>query len=184
MPQSGSGQIPLCGRDVYAFPRELPEATCPGLVQRQHRAAWRARVALGMAETTWLDATAQADLVRRGEVSPKELAEAALAAIETVNPQLDAVIRTRFETARLEADGVAPADVIEDAVAVFRRTREIRDLLISGAGAETAEYRSAQRAYYDAIKAMSDAMRKDLGNSPLGAAIMGGPLPETDEEAS
>jgi succinate dehydrogenase/fumarate reductase flavoprotein subunit len=26
----------------------------------------------GMAETTWLDATAQADLVRRGEVSPKD----------------------------------------------------------------------------------------------------------------
>ncbi len=36
----------------------------------------------GMAETTWRDATAQADLVRRGEVSPKELAEAATARIE------------------------------------------------------------------------------------------------------
>jgi amidase len=61
-----------------------------------------------MAETTWLDATAQADLVRRGEVSPKELAEAAIAAIEAVNPQLDAVIRTRFDAARLEADGGLP----------------------------------------------------------------------------
>ena len=29
-----------------------------------------------MPEMTWLDATAQADLVRRGEVSPKELADA------------------------------------------------------------------------------------------------------------
>ena len=57
---------------------------------------------------TWLDATAQADLVRRGEVSPKELAEAAIAAIEAVNPQLDAVIRTRFDAARLEADGDLP----------------------------------------------------------------------------
>jgi hypothetical protein len=62
----------------------------------------------GMAETTWLDATAQADLVRRGEVSPKELAEAAIARIEAVNPRLDAVIRTRFEAARLEADGDLP----------------------------------------------------------------------------
>ena len=61
-----------------------------------------------MAETTWLDATAQADLVRRGEVSPKELAEAAIARIEAVNPRLDAVIRTRFEAARLEADGDLP----------------------------------------------------------------------------
>jgi amidase len=61
-----------------------------------------------MAETTWLDATAQADLVRRGEVSPKELAEAAIARIEAVNPQLDAVIRTRFDAARLEADRDLP----------------------------------------------------------------------------
>jgi amidase len=61
-----------------------------------------------MAETTWLDATAQADLVRRGEVSPQELAEAAIAAIEAVNPQLDAVIRTRFDAARQEADGDLP----------------------------------------------------------------------------
>ena len=61
-----------------------------------------------MPEMTWLDATAQADLVRRGEVSPKELAEAAIARIEAVNPQLDAVIRTRFDAARLEADGELP----------------------------------------------------------------------------
>jgi len=45
-----------------------------------------------MSETTWLDATAQAELVRRGEASPKELTEAAIARIEAVNPQLDAVI--------------------------------------------------------------------------------------------
>jgi len=61
-----------------------------------------------MTEMTWLDATAQADLVRRGEVSPKELAEAAIARIEAVNPQLDAVIRTRFDAARQEADGDLP----------------------------------------------------------------------------
>jgi amidase len=61
-----------------------------------------------MIETTWLDATAQADLVRRGEVSPRELTEAAIARIEAVNPRLDAVIRTRFEAARREADGDLP----------------------------------------------------------------------------
>ena len=41
-------------------------------------------------------------------MSPKELAEAAIARIEAVNPRLDAVIRTRFEAARLEADGDLP----------------------------------------------------------------------------
>jgi amidase len=61
-----------------------------------------------MADTTWLDATAQADLVRRGEVSPKELTEAAIARIETVNPRLDAVVRTRFDAARQEADSDLP----------------------------------------------------------------------------
>lgn len=59
-------------------------------------------------EATWLDATAQADLVRRGEVSPKELIEAAIARIEAVNPKLDAVIRTRFDAARREAEGDLP----------------------------------------------------------------------------
>ncbi len=59
-------------------------------------------------ETTWLDATAQADLVRRGEVSPQDLVEAAIARIEAVNPGLDAVIRTRFDQARAEAAGELP----------------------------------------------------------------------------
>jgi amidase len=59
-------------------------------------------------DTTWLDATAQADLVRRGEVSPKELVDAAIARIEALNPQLDAVIRTRFDRAREEAAGELP----------------------------------------------------------------------------
>jgi amidase len=61
-----------------------------------------------MTETTWLDATAQADLVRRGEASPAELTEAAIARIEAVNPKLDAVIRTRFDAARREAAGELP----------------------------------------------------------------------------
>jgi amidase len=59
-------------------------------------------------DTTWLDATAQADLVRRGELTPKDLVDAAIARIEAVNPQLDAVIRTRFDQARTEAAGDLP----------------------------------------------------------------------------
>jgi len=57
---------------------------------------------------TWLDATAQAELVRSGEASPRELAEAAIARIEAVNPKLDAVIRTRFDAALAEAEGRLP----------------------------------------------------------------------------
>ena len=39
---------------------------------------------------------------------PKELVEAAITGIEAVNPQLNAVIRTRFDAARLEAEGELP----------------------------------------------------------------------------
>jgi amidase len=59
-------------------------------------------------DATWLDATEQAALVRRGEVSPRELTEAAIARIEAVNPKLDAVIRTRYDAARQEAGGELP----------------------------------------------------------------------------
>jgi len=59
-------------------------------------------------ETTWLDATAQAELVRHGEASPVELVEAAIARIGAVNPKLDAVLRTRFDKARAEAAGQLP----------------------------------------------------------------------------
>src|SRR5262249_28539964 len=40
----------------------------------------------------WMDATAQAELVRAGEVTPAELVKAAIARIEKLNPQLNAII--------------------------------------------------------------------------------------------
>ena len=52
-----------------------------------------------------LDATAQAQLVRRGEVQPIELVDAAIARIERLNPRINAVITERFEKARAEARG-------------------------------------------------------------------------------
>src|SRR3954462_6106837 len=61
-----------------------------------------------MTDSTWLDATAQAELVRSGDASPQELVEAAIARIEATTPQLDAVIRPRFDAARQEAAGDVP----------------------------------------------------------------------------
>jgi amidase len=61
-----------------------------------------------MTSPTEVDATAQADLVRRGEVSPAELVDAAIARIEAVDPHLDAVVRERFDAARAEAAGELP----------------------------------------------------------------------------
>ncbi len=51
-----------------------------------------------------LDATAQAELVRNGDVSPTELVEAAIARVEQVNPELNAVIHELFEEGRAEAE--------------------------------------------------------------------------------
>jgi amidase len=59
-------------------------------------------------DMTWLDATAQADLVRTKDVSPAELVDGAITRIEKLNPQLNAVIHELFDRARAEAAGDLP----------------------------------------------------------------------------
>ena len=59
-------------------------------------------------ETAFLDATAQADLVRRKEVTPTELVEAAIGRIERVNPQLNAVVTEMYDHGRQSAAGGIP----------------------------------------------------------------------------
>jgi len=83
-------------------------------------------------ETTWLDATEQAELVRRGQVSAADLVAAAIGRIEAVNPRLDAVIRTRFDRARVEAAGDLPDGPFRGVPILFK------DLGCSVAGEVTA----------------------------------------------
>jgi len=61
-------------------------------------------------DLAFLDATAQAELVRTGEVSPLELVDGAITRTEKLNPELNAVIHPRFEKARTEASTPFPAD--------------------------------------------------------------------------
>ena len=56
----------------------------------------------------WMDATAQAELVRKKEVQPIELVEAAIARIERLNPTLNAVVTPMFELARAAAAETLP----------------------------------------------------------------------------
>ncbi|KAA0235232.1 MAG: 6-aminohexanoate-cyclic-dimer hydrolase [Acidimicrobiales bacterium] len=58
-------------------------------------------------ELSLLDATAQAMLVKEGEVTPLELVDAAIERIERLNGRLNAVIHERFDRARKEADDVS-----------------------------------------------------------------------------
>jgi len=55
-----------------------------------------------------LDATAQAELVRRREVKAIELVDAAIERIERLNPTLNAVITPMYEQARTAASGKLP----------------------------------------------------------------------------
>ena len=59
-------------------------------------------------DTRWLDATAQADLVRTGQVTPSELLDAAIQRIEAIDPLLNAVNIRRFDHARATAAGELP----------------------------------------------------------------------------
>ncbi len=61
-----------------------------------------------MDELSQMDATEQAELVRKREVTPAELVEAAIARIDALNPTLNAVVTPMFDRARLEAEGSLP----------------------------------------------------------------------------
>ncbi len=55
-----------------------------------------------------LDAVGQAELVRRGEVQPIELVDAAIRRIERLNPLLNAVITPLFDKARAQVTAGLP----------------------------------------------------------------------------
>ncbi len=59
-------------------------------------------------ELAFLDATAQAELVRRGEVRPAELVEAAIERAELLNPKLNAIVTPMYEHAREASKGTLP----------------------------------------------------------------------------
>jgi len=59
-------------------------------------------------ELATLDALAQAELVRAGKLSPRELLEAAIARAEALNPRLNAIVTRMYEAARGRADGALP----------------------------------------------------------------------------
>src|SRR5688500_4509363 len=59
-------------------------------------------------ELARLDATAQAELVASGQMSPSELVEAAISRIERANPDLNAVIHTMYDKALAAARDQLP----------------------------------------------------------------------------
>jgi amidase len=86
-----------------------------------------------MDELAFLDATAQADLVRRKELTPAELVDAAIARIEHLNPAINAVITPLYERARAVA-AAASIDTIFAGVPML-----LKDLLAEYAGTPLTE---------------------------------------------
>lgn len=66
------------------------------------------RKAAGMTDYVDVDATELARRVRAGEVSPKELVETAIAAVERVNPRLNAVVHRMYDAARAAEPAEGP----------------------------------------------------------------------------
>lgn len=58
-------------------------------------------------EIAFLDATAQAELVRTKQVKPAELVELAIARIERLNPRINAVVTPMYEQARVTANDIS-----------------------------------------------------------------------------
>jgi amidase len=61
-----------------------------------------------MDDLAFLDATAQAELVRRKEAKPIELVDAAIERIERLNPTLNAIVTPMYDLARKAATGPLP----------------------------------------------------------------------------
>lgn len=75
-----------------------------------------------------LDATAQAELVRAGEVGPTVLVEAAILRIQQLEPDVGALVSSRFEEARQEAAAIdrsaplaAVPTVVKDSLSATQR---------------------------------------------------------------
>lgn len=105
--------------------------------------------------TEHLDGIALASLVRRGEVSPRELVDDAISRIERLDPQLNAVIHRQFERARAEADKPLP------------------DGAFSGVPFLLKDYkgREAGESYHMGCKALADIDYRPRSSAPLSLAF-------------
>src|SRR5262249_25398495 len=98
--------------------RRLPRSTAPRRRPRRRRGGDRSlggrpprlvtNSVPAMTDPPTRDATAQAELARSGEAQPIELVDAAIARIEALNDDVNAVIHPLFERARAAAQGPLP----------------------------------------------------------------------------
>jgi amidase len=125
------------------------------------------------ASPDFLDATAQAQLVRDGEVSPAELVEDAIARIDRLNPELNAVVIPLFEKARHEARTAPDAPfrgvpyLLKDLALVSKGDPTSQGM----AGAKAAGYRADHDSFF--VERMRAAGFVLLGKTNLDELGMG-----------
>ena len=87
------------------------------------------------------DGLGLADLIRKGEVSPREVCDAAVARIEALNPRINAVIADTFEEARARSGRGVPEGPFAGVPFL------LKDLLVSLAGVPFTSGCKALRNY-------------------------------------
>jgi len=127
-----------------------------------------------------LDATAQAEKIRRGEVSPEDLLEQTIARIEKLNPALNAIVIPLFEKARREARS-APQSLFRGVPYILKDLSLFSkgDPYVAGVAAlKAAGYRSDHDSYFVERMRAAGFVLTGRANSPeLG--IMGPTEPVT-----
>lgn len=95
-----------------------------------------------------LDATAQAELVRRGEVHPRELAEAAISRIERLDLRVRAVTLPLFERALTAADNRLPDGPFRGVPLLLKDLSDLEGTSTSMGGGRQLRYRAASSRPY------------------------------------
>jgi amidase len=103
-----------------------------------------------------LDATAQSDLVRTRTVSPHELLNLAIARIESIDPQLNSLVTSRFERARTDVSS-SRTDVVFHGV----------PMLLKDAGQELEG-----EPHYVGISALRDVGHVSTQTTPIAARFL------------
>jgi amidase len=107
------------------------------------------------ASLTDLDATALAALVRRGEVTPRELVAAAIERIEQFDSQLNVMVHRQYERALADADGPLPDGPFRGVPFLFKDYR----------------CREAGEPYTMGMKVLRDIGFRATSDAPLATAF-------------
>jgi len=110
-------------------------------------------------ELAALDAVAQAELVRRGEVEPRELVDAAVSRLEAVDPRLGALVTPLFERARERVAKGLPEGPLRGVPTLFK------DLMPY----EGARITDGARVYADHVSPVSHAFARRMEAAGLVA---------------